>query len=90
MSHIANWTELGPTYGRDYTTAKAVKDAFLDCHDFRYFTTGQVTAFDDEVWDSSLSITILLRYAKLTKVVPLKITMKALSERNDRKAVWFQ
>lgn len=60
-------TELTPAYGRDYKSAKAVVADWNAGKDFVFATTGQYTSKAD--WAGK---TVLLRYAKLTKVAVVK------------------
>lgn len=73
---IEQWAELTPSYGRDYTSAAKAKADFLAGKDFTLARTGQQMS----ILDVDLSITVMLRYAKLTKVTPVTVTMKMLSD----------
>lgn len=73
---IQQWEELTPSYGRDYKSAAAVKADFLAGKDFTLARTGQQMS----ILDVDLSLTVYLRYAKLTKVTPVTVTMKMLSD----------
>lgn len=70
MNGIANWSEATPSYGRDYTTAKAVKDDFLAGKDFTLASTGQQFT----IRDLAPGTTVLLRYKRKTGVTPFKLT----------------
>lgn len=84
MNSIPQWAELTPSYGRDYTSAAKAKADFLAGKDFTLAATGQQMS----ITDVDLSITVYLRYAKLTKVTPVTVTMKMLSDaREARSAV---
>jgi hypothetical protein len=73
---IEQWAELTPSYGRDYTSAAKAKAGFLSGQDWTLARTGQQMS----ITDVDLSITVMLRYAKLTKVTPITVTMKMLSD----------
>lgn len=76
MNSIPQWAELTPSYGRDYSSAAKAKADFLAGKDFTLAATGQQMS----ITDVDLSITVYLRYAKLTKFTPVTVTMKMLSE----------
>lgn len=76
---IEQWAELTPSYGRDYTSAAKAKADFLAGKDFTLARTGQQMS----ILDVDLSITVMLRYAKLTKVTPVTVTMKMLSDARE-------
>lgn len=57
-----------PAYGKDYTSAKAVKEAWELGHDFQDARTGQYLSKRD-VANEPEDVHIEVRYAKLRKVV---------------------
>lgn len=73
---IPQWAELTPSYGRDYKSAAAAKADFFAARDFTLAATGQQMT----ILDCDLGSTVYLRYAKLTKVTPVRITMQMLSD----------
>ena len=78
MSGIPQWSEFTPAYGRDYTSAAAAKADFIAGLDFRLASTGQYASLRD----CDLGSTVYLRYARLTKLTPVKITFAMLSAVN--------
>jgi uncharacterized protein YhfF len=87
MEKIANWTELVPTYGRDYKNSAEVREAFLQGRDFKVAATGQATSLADEVFD--VGTQVMLRYKRNQAVCIVKVTQKHLDEVNEKKATWF-
>lgn len=62
---------LTPAYGRDYRSAKAVRDAFEGGEDFRASTGGYVNREDAHA--AGLR-EVTVRYAGLRKVVRVRVT----------------
>jgi hypothetical protein len=67
---LPNFSELTPSYGRDYTSGKDAKAAFLAGKDFTLAATGQQTS----IADVAPGGTVLLRFKRNTGVVSLKVT----------------
>jgi hypothetical protein len=67
---LPNFAELTPSYGRDYTSGKAVKEAFVGGIDFVLAATGQYTS----IRDVAPGTTVLLRFKRNTGVTTLKVT----------------
>lgn len=65
---LPNYAELLPAYGRDYKTGKAVKSDWEANKDFRIAATGQLVN-KEQVEKGK---TVLLRYARQTKVTTCK------------------
>lgn len=63
-----NYIEVHPAYGADYTSQKAVKQAWKDGRDFRSYTSAQVMNKQD-VETFMPDAHILVRYADQRKVV---------------------
>lgn len=65
--------ECTPAYGRDYTSAKAVKTAWNDNLDFQIATFGpDMGRFINKQDAVRAGLSVMLRYARLTKVVYIK------------------
>ena len=65
-----NTLECTPAYGQDYTTAKAVKDAWKAGKDFKIATFGpDMGRYINKEDADRMHTPVLLRYARLTKVV---------------------
>ena len=68
-----------PAYGRDYTSQQAATNAFLNGYDFMLQPENCLCS----VRDFATGIMVSVRYAKLKKVIPVKVTHdKALPELN--------
>lgn len=60
------WVELKGAYGRNYTTAKAVKQDWKDGKDFQDLASGSYTTKDEA---EKLGLNVTIRYGKdLTKI----------------------
>lgn len=71
-----SWKEIGPAYGRDYASAKAVKQDFLAGKDFEMlsmFTGGRYCS----VRDFAPGTTVLVRYKQHSSVVAIKVPAQA-------------
>lgn len=60
-----------PAYGRDYKSQKEVKSAWESGSDFMIQDRGRSTYVNKD--DAPKGSTIVIRYAKLTKQLPIKV-----------------
>lgn len=65
---VPNYCELLPAYGRDYKNGKAAQADWLANKDFRIAATGQLVNREQV----EKGKTVLLRYARHTKVTSVK------------------
>lgn len=63
------WIEVSPAYGRDYTTAKAVKADWKAGKDFQDLASGSYVNKEDA---ERLDLNVTIRYANLRKVTGTK------------------
>lgn len=68
---MTNYIELTPAYGRDYSSAKAVRADWAAGRDFQVATYGPDMGRYANSGDIPNDTKVLIRYAKLTKVVAL-------------------
>lgn len=64
-----SWIEVVPAYGRDYTTAKAVKADWKAGKDFKDTASG---AYVNKADAERLGLSVTLRYSKQLKVTDTK------------------
>lgn len=63
------YIEVVPTYGRDYKNQREVKTAWAEGKDFRDTATGSAVNKQDA---DNLGLSVIVRYAKLQKVVQVR------------------
>jgi hypothetical protein len=67
---MGNWIEVGPSYGRDYKSQKAVKDDWAAGKDFTVLSVGRWMGAQINKQDADAAgLKVLVRYAAMTKVV---------------------
>jgi hypothetical protein len=64
-----DWVVAVPAYGRDYKTAKEVREAWANGRDFRIMPSGQYINKSDA---DKYNVAVQLRYDRRTKVIGIQ------------------